>query len=166
MANCLTSLRIICSIILIFCPTLSPLFFTIYIIAGFTDMIDGTVARKTNSVSEFGARLDTIADFIFLTVCIIKMVPIVDISLWIYIWISGIALIKMINITCSFLLEKKLVTVHTVMNKVTGALLFAIPLTYRIIDKKYLKCSILIVLLVATFAAIQEGHYLRLHKGT
>ena len=31
-------------------------------------MVDGTVARKTNTVSEFGARLDTIADFIFFAV--------------------------------------------------------------------------------------------------
>lgn len=31
-------------------------------------MIDGTVARKTNSDSEFGARFDIVAYFIFVAV--------------------------------------------------------------------------------------------------
>lgn len=66
MANFITSLRIICSITLLFCPALSQVFYVLYIIAGVTDMIDGTVARKTNTVSEFGSRLDTVADFILL----------------------------------------------------------------------------------------------------
>lgn len=66
MANFITSLRIICSIALLFCPALSQVFYVLYIIAGVTDMIDGTVARKTNTVSEFGSRLDTVADFFLL----------------------------------------------------------------------------------------------------
>ena len=69
MANLITSLRIICSIALLLCPALSQVFYVLYIIAGVTDMIDGTVARKTNTVSEFGSRLDTVADFIFVMVC-------------------------------------------------------------------------------------------------
>ena len=71
MANIITGIRILCSIALVFCPTLSPVFYSLYLVAGFTDMIDGTVARKTNTVSEFGSRLDTIADFIFVVVCLI-----------------------------------------------------------------------------------------------
>ena len=47
MANIITGLRIACSIALLFCPAFSPAFYTLYIIAGVSDMIDGTVARKT-----------------------------------------------------------------------------------------------------------------------
>ena len=65
MANIITGIRIICSIALLFCPTLSGAFYSLYIIAGFTDMIDGTIAIKTGTVSEFGSKLDTVADFIF-----------------------------------------------------------------------------------------------------
>ena len=65
MANILTSCRILCSIVLLYFPTFSPWFYALYIVSGFTDMIDGTVARKTNTVSEFGTKLDTVADFIF-----------------------------------------------------------------------------------------------------
>ena len=64
MANIITSIRILCSIALLFCQSLSPTFYLLYVVAGFTDMIDGTVARKTNTVSEIGSKLDTVADFI------------------------------------------------------------------------------------------------------
>ncbi len=158
MANIITSIRILCSIALLFCPTLSPAFYVIYLAAGFTDMIDGTVARKINTVSELGSKLDTIADFIFFVVCLIKLIPIMNIPVWIYFWIAIIAFIKAINVVSGYVLQKKLVAVHTVMNKVSGALLFILPLTFAILDLKY---SAIVVCVVATFAAVQEGHYIR-----
>lgn len=97
MANIITSIRIICSIALLFSPAISPVFYVLYIVAGFTDMIDGTVARKTNTASEFGSKLDTIADFIFVVACLIKLLPVMDIPVWLYAWIGIIALIKIIN---------------------------------------------------------------------
>jgi len=75
-----------------------------------------------------------------------------------YVWILIIAVIKAINILSGFILEKKLVTVHSVANKLTGALLFALPLSLGWIELKY---SVAIVCAVATFAAVQEGHYIR-----
>ena len=149
MANIITTIRIICSIALIFCPALSPLFYAFYVTAGLTDMIDGAVARKTNTVSEFGAKL---------AVCLIKLIPILDLELWVYIWIAVIALIKVINIVSGLVIRKKFVTVHTVMNKATGTLLFVLPMTLGFVD---LKVSAPVVCAVATFAAVQEGHYIR-----
>lgn len=156
MANFITSLRIICSIALLFCLALSPAFYALYIVAGFTDMIDGAVARKTNTVSEFGSRLDTVADFVFVVICLIKLIPVLNITTLIYVWVVIIAFIKVINVVSGYIVQKKFVAVHTVMNKVTGALLFIFPLTVSIIDLKY---SVIVVCLVATFAAVQEGHW-------
>ena len=68
LANTITSIRIICSIALLFCAVLSPFFYVLYILAGLTDIADGWVARKTNTTSEFGAKLDAIADFIFFVI--------------------------------------------------------------------------------------------------
>ena len=121
-------------------------------------MIDGTVARKTNTVSAFGAKLDTAADLLFVAVCLIKLLPILDIPIWLYIWIAVIALIKIINIISVVIKYKRMIAVHSVMNKVTGALLFCLPLTLSFIELKY---SAIIVCAVATFAAMQEGHYIR-----
>ena len=121
-------------------------------------MIDGTVARKTNTVSAFGAKLDTAADLLFVAVCLIKLLPILDIPIWLYIWIAVIALIKIINIISVVIKYKRMIAVHSVMNKVTGALLFCLPLTLSFIDLKY---SAIVVCAAATFAAIQEGYYIR-----
>lgn len=158
MANIITSIRIICSIALLFSLAISPVFYVLYIVAGFTDMIDGTVARKTNTASDFGSKLDTIADFIFVVACLIKLLPVMDIPVWLYAWIGIIALIKIINAISGYVVQKKFVAVHTVMNKVTGALLFILPLTLSNIDLKY---SSIVVCVVATVAAVQEGHYIR-----
>lgn len=106
MANIITSIRIICSMILLFCKALTPSFYFFYILAGFSDMIDGTIARKTNTVSEFGSKLDTIADFIFFLVAMIKIIPVVKIEMWLYVWIGAIAIIKISNNIFGFVVEK------------------------------------------------------------
>ena len=61
MANVVTCIRIACSLALLLCPALSVTFYALYITAGASDMIDGTVARKTGTVSELGSKLDAVA---------------------------------------------------------------------------------------------------------
>ena len=161
MANLITSLRILCSVALLFCRVFSPAFYALYIIAGITDMVDGAVARKTHTVSELGEKLDTIADFVFVAACLIKLLPVLNIPLWVYVWIAVIALIKIINIVSGVVMRKQFVTLHTVMNKVTGAMLFVFPLTLSLIDLKF---CVPVVCAVATFAAIQEEHFIRTGK--
>lgn len=157
-ANLITGTRILCSIVLLFCPALSPLFFALYVIAGLTDMFDGTVARMSGTASAFGAKLDTLADFALVAVCLIRLIPVIELPVWLLIWIGAIALIKVINIASGYVVRRKLIAAHTVMNKVTGVLLFILPLTLRIVD---LRISGIPVCVIATFAAIQEGHYIR-----
>ena len=158
MANIITGIRILCSIALLFFHAFSPQFYVLYIVAGVSDMIDGTVARKTGTASEFGSRLDTIADVVFVAVCLIKLIPVLNIPSWLFIWIIIVALIKMINVISGYVMYKKFVAVHTVMNKVTGIFLFILPLKLKIIDLRY---SGAFVCAAATFAAIQEGHFIR-----
>ena len=161
MANIITCIRIICSIILLFCPVFSPTFYALYIAAGVSDMLDGAIARKTSTVSEFGSKLDTVADFVMVTLCLIKLLPVIHIPTWLLIWIIVIAVIKAVNLISGYVTRKKIVVLHTIMNKVTGILLFVLPLTLKIIDLKY---SGAIAGAVATFAAIQEGHMIRTKK--
>ena len=157
-ANIITSCRILFSITLLFCPVFSACFCGIYLLCGITDMVDGTIARKRNSVSEFGARLDTTSDFIFFAVTLIKLMPVIHIPKWIWVWIAVIAIIKIFNVILGFLYTKKLISLHTVMNKITGLLLFLIPLALQFIEIKY---SLIAVCIVATISAIQEGYYIR-----
>ena len=156
-ANIMTSCRILLSITLLFCPVFSVGFYCIYILCGFTDMVDGTIARKTNTVSEFGARLDTTSDYLFFTVTLIKLLPVIHIPKWIWVWIVIIAIIKIFNVILGFAYTKKLISLHTVMNKITGLLLFLLPPTLQFIEIKY---SFAVVCIVATIAAIGELCYI------
>ena len=158
MASIITCIRIVCSIVLLFCPAFSPAFLVLYITAGVSDMADGAVARKTGTVSEFGSKLDTAADFVLVVVCLIKLIPVIHVPAWLSIWIIVIAVIKAVSLISGYVMEGEMVVLHTVMNKVTGILLFVLPLTLTAVDLKY---SGAVVSAVATFAAIQEGHLIR-----
>ena len=158
MADIITIIRVLCSIALLFWPAFSGAFYSLYITAGISDMIDGWIARKTNTVSALGAKLDTIADIVFVAVCLVKLLPVMDVPVWLYVWIGIIAVIKIINIVSGFVVQKQFVAIHSVMNKVTGALLFVFPLTFSFIDLRY---SATVICIIATFAAVQEGHFIR-----
>ena len=158
MANLITCIRIVLSAALLFCPPLSPAFYTLYIAAGLSDMIDGAVARKTGTVSAFGSRLDTIADLVFTAVCLIKLLPVLHVPLWLSVWIALIALIKAANIAAGYIRQKLFAAVHSVLNKITGGLLFVFPLTLACIDLRY---SAAVVCMVATIAAVYEGYLIR-----
>ena len=156
-ANIITGCRIIGSILLLFFPTFSLAFYITYLICGFSDMIDGTIARKTNSISKFGSRLDTVADLIFVVVSLFKLVPAIHIPGWLWIWGGVIASVKISNIIWGYVSKKQFISLHTIMNKVTGLLLFLLPLTLSFVELKY---SSLVVCSIATFSAIQEGVYI------
>lgn len=156
-ANIVTGCRILGSVLLLFFPAFSVEFYIIYIICGFSDMIDGTIARKTNSTIEFGDKIDTVADLVFVTVSLIKMLPIINIPQWLWIWTVIIAIIKIGNIIWGYVSKKQFISLHTIMNKVTGLSLFLLPLTLSFVEVKY---SSIVVCSIATFAAIQEGVYI------
>jgi CDP-diacylglycerol--glycerol-3-phosphate 3-phosphatidyltransferase len=119
-------------------------------------MIDGTIARRTGAVSNFGEKLDTVADFVFMAVCVVKLLPEISVSIWLWIWIAVIAIVKVTNMVMGFVHSKRLVALHTALNKTTGLLLFLLPLTLQFIEPIY---SLAIVCTIATIAAIQEGCY-------
>ena len=158
LANVITSIRILCSVLLLFFPVFSLEFYLTYSLCGISDMIDGTIARKTNSDSKFGAKFDTIADFIFLTAAFCKLLPNIPFPKWAWIWLVIIAALKTGNALFGVLTKKEWLAVHTVMNKITGFFLFLFPLTLSFIPIKY---SIAGMGCIATFAAIQEGYLLQ-----
>ena len=161
LANVITGCRILFSAIIFWVPVFSPVFYGCYLAAGCTDMIDGTIARKLGTESEFGSKFDTIADIVFVAAAAYKMFPVMEIPKGIWIWIGVIALIKIINIISGFVAEKQFVSVHTAANKITGLLVFLLPLTMAVVELRY---NALVVCMVATFAAIQEGHIIRIGK--
>ena len=136
-ANIIKGSRIVLSLPLLFIPLASAWFYALYLLCGLSDMIDGTVARRTSSASEFGARLDTISEFVCMFVALIKFLPHLHIPVWLWIWIGIIAMIKLGNVVWGFVRTKKLISPHTVLNKITGLLLFLLPVTISFVDLTY-----------------------------
>ena len=153
-ANIVTGLRILGSILLLLCPVFSKVFYIVYLFCGFSDMIDGTIARKTNSAGELGAKIDTAADLAFVTASLIKLLPAMQIPQWLWIWGSIIAILKIGNILWGYVSARQFISLHTIMNKITGLLLFLWPLTLSFAEWKY---GAMAICSIATFAAIQEG---------
>ena len=158
MANALTFCRIICGLLLLGFPVFSPEFYGFYLLGGITDILDGAIARKTNTVTDFGSKLDSVADFVFIVICLAKILPVLNVPAYLFIWIGALAVIKSINVISGFAVEKKFVAVHSFSNKLTGALMFILPLTLPLVDIVY---SGGVVCAVATFAAAEEGRLIR-----
>ena len=156
-ANIITSSRILSSIGLLYCPVFSDSFYGLYIFCGLTDMVDGTIARKTGAASTFGAKLDTVADFLFVIASFVKLVPVIRIPVWIWVWAAVIAMGKLVTLVWGFTQMKQMPSLHTIANKATGLCLFLLPLTMSFVEVRY---TVPVVCIIATIAAIQEGYYI------
>ena len=127
--NCITILRILGTLGLIFLPPMSIWFFVLYAFAGFTDVLDGYIARRTHTTSEIGAKLDSIADLLFYSVMLLKIFPILleklPLSMWIT--IAAIVVLRLAAYGVAALKYHRFASLHTWMNKATGAIVFGIP---------------------------------------
>ena len=155
--NIITSSRILSSIGLLYCPVFSDSFYVLYLFCGLTDMVDGTIARKMGAASTLGAKLDTVADFLFVIASFVKLVPVIRIPVWIWFWAAVIAVVKLVNLVWGFTQMKQMPSLHAIANKATGLCLFLLPLTMSFVDLRY---TAPVVCVIATIAAIQEGYYI------
>ena len=154
--NIITTLRILGAICLLLCNPAGAAFWIIYGLCGVSDMADGYLARKLHAESKTGAVLDSVADLCFVACCAIRLLPVLPIPSWLWIWAGGVAAIKIINQVSALIVCKGFRFPHTTANKLTGLLLFVtVPMVFWSI------VPIAIVSGVATFAAVQEGHFIR-----
>lgn len=160
-ANYISISRILMSILLMITNTFTISFYMLYMYCGLSDMLDGFLARKYKITSEIGAKIDSIADMVFIFVSIIKVLPVLNLSKAIGIWIIIIAMIKVFNIICGYVYYKKLMLPHTILNKITGFVLFIIPLIMQWIDLEIVE---ILICVLATFSALQEGHCIKTRK--
>jgi CDP-diacylglycerol--glycerol-3-phosphate 3-phosphatidyltransferase len=128
-ANAVTSLRLFGAIAMIFIAPLSAAFYAVYTICGLSDGIDGTIARKMGTSSEFGARLDSVSDILFYAVMFVKLMPVLIAEMpgWIWYIVGTVLAIRIAAYGIAFLRYNRMAAIHTYMNKVTGALVFLVP---------------------------------------
>ncbi len=132
--NFITSMRIVGTICLLFLKPFSISFYVVYTLCGLSDVLDGLIARLTKKTTEFGAKLDSVADIMFYAVMLIQIFPVLWGLLPKTIWniVAGVLLIRCISYITAAIKYKRFASQHTYMNKLTGAAVFSVPyfLTY------------------------------------
>ena len=106
--------------------------------------------------SKTGAVLDSVADILFVVCCAVRLLQVVEIPVWLWIWAGVIVFIKMVNQVSALVVYQRFCFPHTSANKLTGFFLFlAAPAVFWSV------IPIAAVAAVATFAVVQEGHFIR-----
>ena len=154
--NAISVFRIAGSLGLLFCDVAGWLFWLLYALCGISDMVDGWLARKLHVETKVGAVCDSVSDIVFVACCAIRLLPVLEIPVWLWIWAGMIVIIKMVNQVSALAVFKRFCFPHTWANKLTGLLLFlTMPTMF------WSMIPISIVAALATFAAVQEGHLIR-----
>ena len=159
-ANLITAVRTPAAVLLLLTPVFSVPFYGVYLCGGLSDMLDGLVARKTHSESTFGARLDSVADLCFTAACLAKLLPVLTLPLWLWCWIGVIAVVRIGNLLAGALRGNGMDMLHTNANKLSGLLLFLLPLCLPwipVLPAAVWAC------LICSFAALQEGFMILRH---
>ena len=156
--NLLSASRIALCLPLLLVDAMTLPFWVLYVIAGTTDMLDGFLARRWGVESKFGARLDSMADFVFALAVGYKLFPYLKLPTALWMMIGLIALVKIVNAVSAYIIRHKIVFLHTKANKLTGFLLFVGMMA---IGQSYFVPVAWIIASIALFAAIQEGHFIR-----
>ena len=156
--NLLSASRIALCLPLLMVDAMTVPFWVLYVVAGVTDMLDGFLARRWGVESRFGARLDSVADFVFVLAVGYKLFPWLKLPAALWMMIGLIALVKIVNAVSSYVVNHKVEFLHTKANKLTGFLLFvgmmAIGQSFFIPVAWTIAC-------VALFAAVQESYFIR-----
>jgi len=152
-ANIISITRIFLSLSLILVKPLSIVFISIYLVCGISDVFDGYIARKTETTSKLGEKLDSIADLIMVIVLMIVLYPIINLTVKIIVWITIIGIIRAVSMMVVLVKYKTFGILHTYGNKITGLVLFSIPLSLAFIQSYVL---VYIICVVASISAIEE----------
>lgn len=133
-ADTVTSVRIACSFVLLKLPMSSPEFILIYTLVGLTDVLDGWLARKTGTASDFGAKLDSIADLLFYGMLLFRLFPVLWLSLPAAVWyvVSAVLLVRVLAYTTAAVKYHRFASLHTWLNKLTGGAVFLLPYVFAV----------------------------------
>ena len=128
-ADTVTSVRMAASLVMLALPLRSAWFLAVYTLAGLTDVLDGWLARKTGTVSEFGARLDSMADLVFYGVLLLRLFPVLRQALPAAIWyaVAAVVLVRLVSYGAAAVKYHRFAFLHTWLNKLTGGATFLLP---------------------------------------
>lgn len=155
LANIITVTRIVGTIALLPLETLSRAFYAVYIYCGFSDVLDGFVARKLKITSRLGSKLDSVSDLTFYTVMMLKIFSYLKKLLPKYVWtmIYAVVFIRFMCYLWVRLKKNRLISRHTILNKLTGLTMFFLPF---MLNNPYFLYYCLFILLIAYASTADE----------
>lgn len=152
--NAITSLRIVSSVGLCLLKPLSEPFLVCYLIGCISDVLDGYVARRLGQSSSFGAKFDSVADIFFVLAILLTIVPLLNLSRYMWVWIGAIAFVRVCSMIVAWCKHHKFVPgLHTYLNKFTGLVFFSMPVALYFIQKESV---IEFVCILASLSAVEE----------
>lgn len=153
LANIITATRIAGAVMLMLTVPFSRPFWAMYLYCGVSDMVDGLIARAMRQQSDFGAKLDSIADVIFVFSALLTVIPAVVIPIWFWACVIIVMLIRGISYLIGYKKYRVFSPLHTYANKATGALLFCMPV---LIDALGITVSGIILGIFAMLSSCEE----------
>lgn len=157
--NAITAFRIIGTAVLFFIKPLTTEFLVLYALCGFSDLLDGFIARSTGKTTELGARLDSIADLLYYAVMVFKIMPVLlDIlPLWLWCATGVVVALRLGSYITAAVKYGKFASMHTYMNKVTGLAMFTMPYVLR------LPCAVTLCAVICVIAGLSSLEELIIH---
>lgn len=154
LANIISSSRILAAIILFLFSEITTAFLAIYIYCGFSDLIDGPIARKIGSVSVIGSVLDTVGD----VVTYVAMVKIFFLNrmipLWALVWFGVTLIAFIVSAVISKIKFDKFYFVHSLFGKILGVAIFLLPIGMLAVGNKVFLCIVCSVSSIASLEAV------------
>jgi CDP-diacylglycerol--glycerol-3-phosphate 3-phosphatidyltransferase len=151
--NYISIMRVLVSVSLLLVEPFSTVFFFFYLICGISDILDGYIARKMNVSSKLGQVLDSVSDFIFISIVLYVFIRFMLFPIWTIPWIIIIVVIRAASIIIGFVKYRQLAFLHTYANKATGLVLFFFPVLISIFE---IESTAMVVCCIASISAMEE----------
>lgn len=151
-ANIISASRIVCATVLFFFNDITDTFLLIYLYCGFSDAVDGRIARRLKTTSVLGTLLDSVGDvltyFSVAKILIVKKLVPLEVLIWL-----GLALLGHVAAAVIAKIRfKKFYFVHSLFGKILGLAAFLVPFMLESFGVKYMY----FVCFVASIAAIES----------
>ncbi len=126
--------------------------FYIVLLCGVTDVLDGYIARKYHFESKLGAKLDSLGDYVFFLILVFYFfIWHIDLIKDNSIFIGIIIIVRLSSLLICWIKNRKIYSLHTISNKITGLLLFIGILVEIISERKDIILFLLVISLISAF---------------
>ena len=153
LANGITVIRMICAGAIFVVSPKTITFWGAYVVGSLSDILDGFVARIFHIQSDIGAKLDSVADLMFVIALIFSLIKYFSIPSWVLISIIVMTTWRGVNLFIGYYRFRTFASIHTLLNKGVGGMVYGFPIIYLILG---LTGSCILISVFAGLATLEE----------